>query len=342
VRPLGRTQQKAWNSQTLVIVLAVCFLLIQAVSIYYDTTWRMIDHTDYLILESGKLIVARVGKLGWAAGFRMGDRLVRLAGEQIETVLDYRWVLSRQTPGQEVSLIVRRDNEELPLAAVVLQAYVQALRAGMGLYYAPRYWRLNTALYAYLIVAIAMGLVGSAYRHATTSRLVVKRQLQWIMWGLGCAALVTCTDVALTLSHAQTSTTTILLPLAIIPLPVAFGFAILRYRLLDVDLVLSRSVIYGALTAGLLALYLFLVSVLPVSLAVVADSREYIFVLFISAFIVGVAVTPLRTRIQAFIDGIFFRSEVDLRRALVDWSEELSTSIRFADVAGLLIREVPQ
>jgi len=143
------------------------------------------------------------------------------------------------------------------------------------------------------------------------------------------------------LFHAQTSTTTSLLPLAIIPLPVAFGFAILRYRLLDVDLVLSRSLVYGALTAALLALYLFLVSVLPMSLAVVADSREYTFVLFVLAFVVGVAVTPLRTKIQAFIDGIFFRSEVNLRRALVDWSQELSTSIRFADLAGLLIREVP-
>jgi signal transduction histidine kinase len=230
----------------------------------------------------------------------------------------------------------------LVLMVPTLGAFAQAVRAGTGVFHAPRFQALTTVAFAYLVLGAILGLVSMAYAYVTTPHSILKRQLQWVIWGLACAIVTSTADILLTLLEMQSYEVWGLLLLGTFPLPVALAFAILRYRLLDIDLVVNRSVVYGLLTAALATVYLFLISVLSNALGMAAGSGGYTVLLFLSALLIGVLVNPLRARIQRLIDQTFFRRQVNYQRALIQWSQELGTSLRFADLAKLLLQEIPR
>lgn len=231
----------------------------------------------------------------------------------------------------------------LILMALTVGALYQAVKAGTGLYYAPLYLKLsNTIDFAYLALSAVFGLASMGYVYVTTSNPLLRRQVQWILWGLSCAVVASIIDMVLTALRMQTWEVYNLLLLGLIPLPVSVAFAILRYRLLDIDLVINRSIVYGLLTACLGAIYLLLIGFLSTALGIAVGSKSYVLVVFLSALFIGVLVNPVRARIQAVIDHAFFRQQVDYQHALIQWSEKLSTSIRFADLARLLLWEVPR
>jgi signal transduction histidine kinase len=231
----------------------------------------------------------------------------------------------------------------LVLVVLALWAYHDAVLAGTGRFDAPLYGLLADQIgFAYLLFSGLLGLILSAHVYATTSLGIQRRQLQWIMLGLLCALVFAAVDLVLTLSAGQTQQIFPWLLLGFLPIPITFGLAILRYRLWDLDLVLSRSVVYGLLTASLATIYLLLVSGLSTALGIAAGSGQYTMVLFLSALAIGLLVNPLRGRLQAIIDRIFFRRQLDHQATLATWSEELGSSLRFADLARLLLQEVPE
>lgn len=230
----------------------------------------------------------------------------------------------------------------LILMVLAVTAFYHAVQAGFGIYHAPTFDTLMRIGYIYLMLSGLLGLATMGHTYATTHDPVVRRQIQSIMLGLACAVVVAIINIALTWLEMHSNLAHSLLLLGTIPLPIGFAFAILRYRLLDVDLVINRSVVYGMLTAVLTALYLLLIAVLPNALGMTADSRSYAVVVFLSAIILGLLVNPIRARIQTIIDHSFFRRQVDYQRSLIEWSEALSTSIRYVDIAQLLLQEVQQ
>jgi len=230
----------------------------------------------------------------------------------------------------------------LALMAITIRAFQKAVQDHQSLFYAPVFWSWMTWAQVYLALCAIMGLVRLAYLYATTREPVVKRQTQWLLWGLTCATIAIVCDVILTWAGAQTVLRTTVLLLATIPLPVGFAFAVLRYHLLEVDLVIRRSVVYAVLTGSLVTLYLILISLLSNAVGFAVGTRGYALVLFLSALIIGILTNPLRSRIQDIIDLTFFRRHLDYERTLSQWSEQLSTSIQFADLSRLLLNEVPQ
>jgi hypothetical protein len=97
--------------------------------------------------------------------------------------------------------------------------------------------------------------------------------------------------------------------------PVAIGFAVLRYRLYEIDIIINRALVYVSLTATLVALYLGGVVLLQRLFVLLTGQRSTLAVVA-STLLIAALFNPLRKRIQAFVDRRFYRRKYDARETL--------------------------
>ena len=185
------------------------------------------------------------------------------------------------------------------------------------------------------ILAAAASLVARFRR----SRGQERQQLKWLVYAA--ALLFVSAPVQPLLSGLEVAAVAIsdLVFAALIALiPIAVGIAILRHRLYDVDLVIRRTLVYGALTATLGAAYLG--SVLLIGLAVGRSG----FAVAVSTLAVAALFRPALARIQAVVDRRFFRRRYDAGRTLEAFGgrlrDELDLEALTADLRGVVAETV--
>jgi hypothetical protein len=104
--------------------------------------------------------------------------------------------------------------------------------------------------------------------------------------------------------------------------PIAVGFAVLKYRLYDIDILINRALVYGSLTVTLVALYFGGIVVLQ-RIFVTLTGQQSTLAVVASTLLIAALFTPLRRRIQSFIDRRFYRSKYDARKTLEAFSAKL-------------------
>ena len=105
-------------------------------------------------------------------------------------------------------------------------------------------------------------------------------------------------------------------------IPVSMGIAVMRYRLYDIDRIINRTLVYGTLTATLVALYFGGIVVLQ-RVFVVLTGQQSTLAVVASTLLIAALFTPFRRRIQSFIDRRFYRSKYDARKTLEAFSATL-------------------
>jgi PAS domain S-box-containing protein len=122
-------------------------------------------------------------------------------------------------------------------------------------------------------------------------------------------------------------------------LPLSIAYALLRYRLLDVDLILSRSVSYGLLTLLIVGGYLLLVDLLGLLLGTSIGTDNPVWIAFF-ILLLTLAFEPLRTRLQRAADTLFFRDRIDYREELESYSHALGRLLSQSSVFAALASRV--
>ena len=127
---------------------------------------------------------------------------------------------------------------------------------------------------------------------------------------------------------------------------VAIGFAVLKYRLYDIDLLINRTLVYGSLTTMLVAVYFGSVATTQAILrALTGQTEQPQLAIVVSTLVIAALVNPLRRRIQSFIDRRFYRRKYDARKTLEDFSARLRDETDLETLNGDLadvIRETMQ
>jgi hypothetical protein len=106
--------------------------------------------------------------------------------------------------------------------------------------------------------------------------------------------------------------------------PIAAGIAILKYRLYDIDLVINRTLVYGSLTALLVAVYFGSVATTQaIFRTLTGQEQQPQLAVVVSTLAIAALFSPLRRRIQGFIDRRFYRRKYNATKTLEAFSAKL-------------------
>jgi len=204
------------------------------------------------------------------------------------------------------------------LLAVRLVA-MQSLRASEHLR-----WNLDRVEMSYLALMFvgATGVLWASYRRASAP--VLRQQLKWVTRGTILAiAPFTLFYVIPYLSGAMPTAAMKISVLSLGLLPLTFGYAIVRYRLMDVDLIFKRGMVYTLAAALVVGLYFTLVAAV-VELVHARIPSSGPMGLILAMAVTALLFDPVRKWVQDKVDQFFYRTRYDYRETLVEFGRELS------------------
>jgi PAS domain S-box-containing protein len=192
----------------------------------------------------------------------------------------------------------------------------------------------------YLGACLIGGLGVLAHALARVRSVTARRQLRWIVWGtlLGGAPFALGYAVPFALGVTPSAKMELLaIPLGLVPL--SFASAIVRYRLMDVEVIVKRGLVYVAAAAGVVALFAVLLR--AVGWFFVGGAGNTI-IAVLATMVVVLLARPIKDAVQNVLDRAFYRDRYDYRRALVGFARDLSTDLDLPRLADRLVTRITE
>jgi len=200
-----------------------------------------------------------------------------------------------------------------------------------------------TPLFRVFGFALAATLAGSLislalrFRRATGDE---RQQLKWFTYAAGLFGLqLTASILFPTFEQSAASTLAFSLVIALVAFSV--GIAILKYRLYAIDLVVNRTLVYGTLTILLAIVYFAGVALLQSTFRALTGQGSPLAIV-LSTLAIAAVFSPLRRRIQAFIDHRFYRRKYDAQRALASFGTTARDEVELERLAQALVGVVDE
>ena len=207
----------------------------------------------------------------------------------------------------------------------------------------PRF--LDTAQLFVFFGGVVTMLAAQVYRYRRVSGPEQRRQTRWAVFGttLAIAALILVYGPLFLLVSGGPEDSPLavlavgsLIPFVMLLIPLSITLAIFRSGLFDIDLVINRALVYGTLTAFLALLYFGTVAGLQRLVSPLATESNQL-VIVASTLAIAALFNPLRRRIQAFIDRLFYRGKYDAAKTLAAFSTRLRNETDLDDLTADLV-----
>jgi hypothetical protein len=225
-----------------------------------------------------------------------------------------RWRAVAWVAGLDVALItfLAAFHERIRIAGVSMDNPV-----GISGIENPEDSRLGSILFGILLLSVVAAMVSVIVRYLSSGG-IQRHQIKWLLLPSALAVLLLLSE-ALVGDLWESG-----VPFAIVValFPVSVGVAILRYRLYDIDIIINRTLVYGSLTATLVAIY-FGGIVLLQRVFVALTGEKSTLAVVASTLLIAALFNPLRRRLQSFIDRRFYRRKYDAAKTLGAFSAKL-------------------
>ncbi len=182
-----------------------------------------------------------------------------------------------------------------------------------------------------LLTALSTGVFAQGHRFTCGADTVQRQQTKWVVFGFFAVfaglALISLPAILFPVLRAPGFIRFVYvmldIPISLLAwflLPLSLTFSILKYRLWDIDIIISRTLSYGALTITLALLYFGGVVLLQGLSRIITNENQSSIAIVISTLAIAAAFTPLRQRIQNGIDRRFYRQKVDADEMLREFA----------------------
>jgi len=196
------------------------------------------------------------------------------------------------------------------------------------------------------VICLAAGLIvglGIMIRALGRARSVTaRRQLRWIVGGTAFGAVPFVFGYAIPFALGFTplrgaDVTAVLLGVV----PLAFASAIVRYRLMDVEVIIKRALVYAAALAAIAAIYAVVLKVARAAfLSGNANDKPNFIIALLATLVVVLLSRPVKNAIQTALDRVYYRDRYDYRRALVAFARDLNSDLDLQRLSERLVHRV--
>ena len=192
---------------------------------------------------------------------------------------------------------------------------------------------MGGALICFLGIPVSVASLFVRYRRSVGQ---TRLQIKWIAYAAGAVAL--CAGTGFTIeafarSGVAAEISNILISASLTTLPVAIGFAILRYRLYDIDRIINRTIVYALVTGSALVVYAGTVFV--VGTVVVGPSDNL--TVAVATLAAAAVFRPALQRVQALVDRRFYRRKYDAQRTVDQFGARLREETDLDELTGDLV-----
>jgi two-component system NtrC family sensor kinase len=203
--------------------------------------------------------------------------------------------------------------------------------------------RLDKVDCGYLVSYYILAAIVFWVRYRNEHQPLERQQLKWLTRGtlLTILPFTTLYVIPFLADMSTPVAITHIASLSLILLPLTFSWAIVRYRLMDVDLIFKRGVSYTLATAAVVGVYF----------GVIALLAEFVHKRFqdlgegglvIAVIIAGLSFDPLKRMIQARVDRIFEQKNFDYRETLIEFGRELNAQTDLRTLLNSIVERLPQ
>ena len=199
---------------------------------------------------------------------------------------------------------------------------------------------LDRLEFLYLASCLIAGLAALARALTEVRSITGRRQLRWIAWGTALGGAPFAIGYALPFAFGVDATLPMQLsaiPLGLIPL--SYACAIVRYRLMDIEVIVKRALVYAAALGAIVAIYAAMLQLVQ-RVWLKGDNEHNWIIAFLATLVALLLAPPVKDAVQNALDRAFYRDRYDYRRALVGFARDLNSDLDLHRLSERLVSRV--